>query len=137
MDTQNFSVKNTSASQSEAFSLNNNTYNKLPSQNKAEQVIDNQSVNDTAVVNSANDVNNAENTLSPKNLDKVAQQLQSFMSEMNRGLEFSVDEDSGRDVIKVIDKESGETVKQFPSEQVLDIVSKLAEATGVLVDFKI
>ena len=59
------------------------------------------------------------------------------MSEMNRGLEFSVDEDSGRDVIKVIDKESGETVKQFPSEQVLDIVSKLAEATGVLVDFKI
>lgn len=137
MDTQNFSVKNTSASQSEAFSLNNNTYNKLPSQNKAEQVIDNQSVNDTAVVNSANDVNNAENTLSPENLDKVAQQLQSFMSEMNRGLEFSVDEDSGRDVIKVIDKESGETVKQFPSEQVLDIVSKLAEATGVLVDFKI
>ena len=131
MDTQNFSVKNPPTSQSEAFTLNSSTYSKSPSQNKAEQVIDSQPAN------SGNVVNNTENTLSPESLDKVAQQLQSFMSEMNRGLEFSVDEDSGRDVIKVIDKESGETVKQFPSEQVLDIVSKLAEATGVLVDFKI
>ena len=75
--------------------------------------------------------------LTTEELKKVAQQLQDFVSEMNKGLEFSVHEDSGRDVIKVIDKNSGDLVKQYPSEEVLDIVSKLAEATGSLVDYKV
>ena len=79
----------------------------------------------------------SETELSPEKLEKVVQQLQDFMGEMNRSLQFKVDEDSGRNVIKVIDKESGDLVKQYPSEEVLGIVAKLAEATGVLVDFKV
>ncbi len=58
-----------------------------------------------------------------------------YLSELCK--KFKVDEDSGRNVIKVIDKESGDLVKQYPSEEVLGIVAKLAEATGVLVDFKV
>ena len=46
----------------------------------------------------------------------MAQQLQDFMGEMNRSLRFQVDEESGRDVIKVVDKNSGELIKQYPSE---------------------
>jgi flagellar protein FlaG len=75
--------------------------------------------------------------LSIDELTKVAQQLQDFVSGMNKTLEFSVHEDSGRNVIKVIDKDSGDLVKQYPSEEVLDIVSKLAKATGTLVDYKV
>jgi flagellar protein FlaG len=63
-------------------------------------------------------------------LEKVAQKLQDFVGEMNKGLEFSVDKDSGRDVIKVIDKNSGDLIKQYPTEEVLDLVAKLSEATG-------
>jgi flagellar protein FlaG len=70
-------------------------------------------------------------------LEKVAKQLQEFIGTMNRGLEFIVDEDSGRDVIKVIDKNSGDVIKQYPSEEVLSLVSKLSEATGNFVDSKI
>jgi len=73
----------------------------------------------------------------PKQLEKVAQQLQDFVGDMNKGLEFLVDKDSGRDVIKVIDKESGETVKQYPSEEVLGLVAKLSEATGLFVNSKV
>jgi flagellar protein FlaG len=72
--------------------------------------------------------------LSPEQLEKVAQQLQDFVGEMNRGLEFTVDKDSGRDVIKVIDKNSGELVKQYPSEEVLNLVAKLSEMIGSFVD---
>lgn len=70
-------------------------------------------------------------------LEKVAKQLQEFIGKMNQGLEFSVDEDSGRDVIKVIDKNSGDIIKQYPSEEVLSLVAKLSEATGNFVDSKI
>lgn len=75
--------------------------------------------------------------LTPEQLDKVAQQLQEFVGEMNRGLEFSVDKDSGRDVIKVIDKTSGDLVKQFPSEEVLTLVAKLSEMVGGFIDAKV
>jgi flagellar protein FlaG len=76
-------------------------------------------------------------TMTPKQLEKVAQQLQDFMGEMNRSLEFLVDKDSGRDVIKVLDKSTGDLVKQYPSEEVLGIISKLSNATGNLIDTEI
>lgn len=72
--------------------------------------------------------------LERKQLEKVAQQLQDFMGEMNRSLQFKVDEDSGRDVIKVLDKTTGDVIKQYPSEEVLSLVSKLSETAGLLID---
>lgn len=72
--------------------------------------------------------------LTPEQLEKVAQQLQNFMGEMNRSLQFQVDEDSGRDVIRVLDKQNGEVIKQYPSEEVLSLVSKLSQSAGLLVD---
>lgn len=75
--------------------------------------------------------------ISYKQMEMVAQQLQDFVGEMNKGLEFSVDKDSGRDVIKVIDKNNGDLIKQYPSEEVLDLVSKLSHAAGSLVNEKV
>lgn len=72
--------------------------------------------------------------LEREQLEKVAQQLQDFMGEMNRSLQFQVDEDSGRDVIKILDKTSGDIIKQYPSEEVLSLVSKLSESAGILID---
>jgi flagellar protein FlaG len=67
-------------------------------------------------------------------LESVAQQLQDFMQSMNRSVQFQVDEDSGRDVIRVLDKQNGEVIKQYPSEEVLSLVSKLSQSAGLLVD---
>ncbi len=81
-----------------------------------------------AKVNSAEQQN--KDLISSEQLERVAQKLQEFVGKMNKGLEFSVDKDSGRDVIKVIDKNSGDLIKQYPTEEVLDLVAKLSEATG-------
>jgi len=78
-----------------------------------------------------------ESAMSRPQLEQVAEQLQEFIGKMNRGLEFSVDKDSGRDVIKVLDKTSGELIKQYPTEEVLSLVAKLSEATGNFVDSKV
>ncbi|MFT7259373.1 MULTISPECIES: flagellar protein FlaG [unclassified Pseudoalteromonas] len=128
METQNLNLNISSAQKGEVTS----SY-QAPSQVK--QNVDEQKNTTTPAAASNNEVSKTE--LSPEKLEKVVQQLQDFMGEMNRSLQFKVDEDSGRNVIKVIDKESGDLVKQYPSEEVLGIVAKLAEATGVLVDFKV
>ncbi|MCP4986865.1 MAG: flagellar protein FlaG [Colwellia sp.] len=75
--------------------------------------------------------------ITTKQLEKVAQQLQDFVGDLNRNIEFSVDKDSGRDVIKVTDKDTGDLLKQYPSEEVLTLVSKLSEMIGGFVDTKV
>jgi len=75
--------------------------------------------------------------LTTEQLDKVAQQLQDFVGDLNRNIQFSVDKDSGRDVIKVIDKDSGDLLKQYPSEEVLTLVSKLSDMVGGFIDAKV
>ena len=52
-----------------------------------------------------------------------------------RTLQFSVDEGSGSTVIRVIDSESGELIRQIPSEEMLVIANRLEAATrGVLLN---
>jgi flagellar protein FlaG len=102
---------------------------------KTEQLVANE--NEQIDDRSEKDVSVNQAQLTPQQLEKVAQQLQDFVGEMNRGLEFSVDKDSGRDVIKVIDKSSGDLVKQYPSEEVLTLVAKLSDMVGGFVDAKV
>lgn len=68
---------------------------------------------------------------------KVAQQLQDFVSSLNKNLRFSVDEESGREVISVVDKVSGELIRQIPSEEMLELASRISKAAGLLVTEKV
>ena len=50
-------------------------------------------------------------------VDKANQAMQ----EAHTGVEFSLDKDSNRALIKVVDTKTGETIKQFPSEEMIAI----------------
>jgi flagellar protein FlaG len=50
-------------------------------------------------------------------VDKVNQ----AMLQANTGVEFSIDKNSKQAVIKVIDTQTGSTIKQFPSEEMIAI----------------
>jgi flagellar protein FlaG len=65
---------------------------------------------------------------------QAARQLETFMASMNRYLEFRVDQDSGRTIVTVKDKSTGETVRQIPSEEVLRLAHNLGGKgrTGLL-----
>ena len=58
-------------------------------------------------------------------LREAVSQINGYVQSVQRDLSFSVDEASGRRVIKVIDRDSGETVRQIPSEEVLALASYL------------
>lgn len=67
-----------------------------------------------------------------RKLDKAVEQLNQFAQSVERKLEFSVDEESGKTVIKVIDKESGEMVRSIPSEEVLEMQQRLRETSEAI-----
>jgi|TARA_R110000772_G_scaffold37811_8_gene89584 flagellar protein FlaG len=129
--TNSTSVELVNAKSGQADSDIKNTENLQ--RNNSTKVSDNAEAQKNAPVS---DVKKSE-AMTPDQLEKVAQQLQEFMGEMNRSLEFLVDKDSGRDVIKVLDKGTGELLKQYPSEEVLTMISKLSDVTGNLIDTEI
>ncbi|MBL8266926.1 flagellar protein FlaG [Steroidobacter sp.] len=62
---------------------------------------------------------------SPEEVKRAARQLETFMQSMNRYLEFKIDQDSGRTVVTVKDKTTGDTIRQIPTEEVLRLAQNL------------
>jgi flagellar protein FlaG len=56
--------------------------------------------------------------------------INDYIQNVQRSLQFTVDEASGKDVVTVLDKETEEIIRQFPSDEVLAIARQLAEQTG-------
>ncbi|GHC33731.1 hypothetical protein GCM10010082_30580 [Kushneria pakistanensis] len=63
--------------------------------------------------------------------DAVAQLNQDFVLV---GIEFDIHDDSGRIVTRVIDRESGEVIRQIPTEEVLVIARRAAHQQGRLLE---
>jgi flagellar protein FlaG len=72
----------------------------------------------------------------PRALRAVAQQIDTFLRANGRRLEFSVDSPSGRTVITVRDPESGDVVRQIPSEEALRLARSLGDTGIALLDIK-
>ncbi|AKA44321.1 flagellar protein FlaG [Paenibacillus polymyxa] len=51
-------------------------------------------------------------------------------------LEVSVHEKTHQIMVKVLNKESGELIREIPPEKTLDLVAKMMEIAGILVDQK-
>ncbi len=60
-------------------------------------------------------------------LNAAVQQMNTYVQNIQRDLQFSVDEESGRNVVKVIDSKSKEVIRQIPSEEVLALARQWAE----------
>lgn len=60
-------------------------------------------------------------------IEKSVSELNSFVQNVQRGIQFSVHEDTGRSIITVTDKDSGDVIRSFPSEDVLAVAAYLAE----------
>jgi flagellar protein FlaG len=70
-------------------------------------------------------------------LEAVAQRLETYMKSVSRSLEFRVDAGSGRTVISVRDSDTGELIRQIPSEEVLRLAQMAEDQTVVLVNEKV
>ena len=65
--------------------------------------------------------------ISAEQIDTAVSQLSKFVQANKRQLNFSVDEVSNKQIVKVIDAESGEIIRQIPSEEVLKLAERLQE----------
>lgn len=67
-------------------------------------------------------------------LDQMVEGLNSALQAVDRRLQFLVHETTGRIYVKVIDRETDEVIREIPPEQILDLVGRIHEMVGLLID---
>ncbi len=70
--------------------------------------------------------------IDPKALQSALSKMTEHVQNLQRALQFSVDEESGETVVKVVDSETKEVIRQIPSEELLAIANRLRSTAGVL-----
>ena len=60
-------------------------------------------------------------------LEEAVSQMKDYVQSLQRDMDFSVDDKTGRFVVKVIDSETKELIRQIPSEEMLAISRHLVE----------
>jgi flagellar protein FlaG len=64
-------------------------------------------------------------------LSNIVESINDFLQSARRDLAFSFDEDSGRSIIKVLDRESQEVIRVIPPKEVLAVAAAIREQ-GIL-----
>lgn len=77
--------------------------------------------------------NNA-NSASEEQIKKAVEAINKKMT--NSEAIFGIHEQTNRITIKLVDKETKETIKELPPEKTLDMIAKVWEIAGLLVDEK-
>ena len=67
-------------------------------------------------------------------VEKATQGLNEFFSSIQKNIQFSIDEDTDRSVVKVLEASSGDVIRQIPAESVLELAAKMSKASGLLVE---
>ncbi|XVO85839.1 flagellar protein FlaG [Pseudomonas palleroniana] len=73
----------------------------------------------------------------PSDLKQAVADIRKFVQDAQRNLEFSIDDSTHQVVVKVIATDSGEVIRQIPSEAALKLAQSLHDASSVLFDAKV
>ena len=73
-------------------------------------------------------------TESKQRLHEVIKALSDRMAAQQKGLQFSVDERLGRQIVTVLNKETGDVIRQIPGEAVLRVANSIEDLKGILFD---
>ena len=66
-------------------------------------------------------------------LQKALEEVEKAVAPMAQSLQFSLDKDSGKTVVKVMDTDTNEVIRQIPSEEVLAISKAVDKLKGLLI----
>lgn len=66
-------------------------------------------------------------------LDQAIKDINKSLRDNVQGIEFSVDDDNGKVIVKVVDQNTKELIRQMPSEEAIQISKAIDQAIGLLI----
>lgn len=95
----------------------------------------------TSVVESAREKGQSGNNSSDQGMDQQAyhEKIRKAVETLNKKMSnseavFGIHEDTNRVTIKIVDKSTKEVIKELPPEKTLDMIARVWEMAGILVD---
>jgi flagellar protein FlaG len=70
-------------------------------------------------------------------VEDAVKRLADFVAPTNSEINFSIDEESGVRVVKILDSQSKEVLRQFPSEEAIQLAQALDKLQGLFVKEKV
>lgn len=70
----------------------------------------------------------------PNEISKAVAQIQKLCNMCDRKLQFRVNKDTNRIVIKVIDTNTDKVIREIPSEEIQRLQARIRETVGLLFD---
>jgi flagellar protein FlaG len=78
----------------------------------------------------------AANPPSRDQLNQAMSEVRKALAPVARNLQFSIDDETGRSVVKVVDSSTNEVIRQIPSEELLAITRSMDKLSGLFVKQK-
>jgi flagellar protein FlaG len=69
-------------------------------------------------------------------LSEAVDRINETMKALAPGLEFSVDQESNRTIVKVVDQQTKELIRQMPTAETLEIAKALDRVQGLLISLR-
>ena len=70
--------------------------------------------------------------LTRKDVEDMVEALEDFANTVQTRLNFTIDDGTEDVVVKIMDKETDEVIKQFPAEEILELREKMQDLSGLL-----
>lgn len=69
-------------------------------------------------------------------IKEIASAMDSLLKKLNTELKLEVDEETNKVIVKIIDGENQEVVRQIPAEEFVELSKRMKEAVGMLFDIR-
>jgi uncharacterized FlaG/YvyC family protein len=76
-------------------------------------------------------------TRSAEEIQKDLEVINDQLKAMNRSIRFSIDEKSDDIVVRVVDRDSGEVIRQIPPESIVRLRDSMIDMAGLIVEKKV
>lgn len=70
--------------------------------------------------------------LTRKDVEEMVEALEDFANTVQTRLNFTIDDSTKDVVVKIMDKETSEVIRQFPAEEILTLREKMQDLSGLL-----
>jgi len=122
-----------SGDQSNIYATNNNYEVSSP-----DQMINDIEVKDRVETENNNNVeqNDKEKDIKENDVKKAVKKLNNFLQDEGTHAEYSIHKELHRLMIKIIDNETNKVILEVPPKKIVDMVAKMCELAGILVDKK-
>lgn len=85
-------------------------------------------------INVQSDLHKERHKFDREDLEKAVEDSNKLIFKDNDHFEFKIHEGTGRMMVKLVDNETKEVIKEIPPEKILDLVASIWDLVGILVD---